>query len=116
MTARAAIWIVGAPGALNRSVGEREVMISSADWVNRGIDELKGRTSLDDGQYAKALRSTLDFLRREEEVTNSKLRTLTGLNYDQAIKFFTRATGSGVLARRGVAGGTHYVLPQVKPE
>ena len=108
MTARAAIWIVGAPGALNRSVGEREVMISSADWVNRGIDELKGRTSLDDGQYAKALRSTLDFLRREEGVTNSKLRTLTGLNYDQAIKFFTTGDRewSACKARRLQAGRT----------
>ena len=74
------------------------------------------RTLLDDEQYAKALHSTLDFLRREDRITNSKIRTLTGLNYDQAIKFFARATATGVLERRGVAAGTHYVLPEAKPE
>ena len=75
----------------------------------------EGRSSLGDEQYVKALRSTLDFLRRGGRVKNSALRTLTGLNYDQAVKFFARATASGTLERRGVAAGTHYVLPSVKP-
>ena len=37
-------------------------------------------------------------------------------NYDQAIKFFARATATGVLERRGVSRGTHYVLPEAKPQ
>ena len=76
----------------------------------------EGRSSLSDEQYVKALRSTLDFLRREGRIKNSGLRTLTGLNYDQAIKFFARATAAGVLERRGVSAGTHYVLPDLEPK
>ena len=72
---------------------------------------MAGRT-LDDEEYAKALRSTLDFLHREDRITNSKLRKLTGLTADQAVTLFARATASGVLERRGVTSGTHYVLPE----
>ena len=72
------------------------------------------RTLLDDEQYAEALRSTLDFLHGEDSITNSKLRKLTGLTSDQGVTLFARATASGVLERRGVKSGTHYVLP-VKP-
>ena len=75
---------------------------------------MTGRTLLDDKQYVKALRSTLDFLHREGRIRNSTLRKLTGLTYDQAVKLFARATASGVLERHGVTSGTHYVLP-VKP-
>jgi len=71
-----------------------------------------GRTGLDDEAYRKALRVMLKFLRQEGRITNRKLRLLTGLNCDQAVKCFERARSSGVLERRGQTSGTHYVLTE----
>ena len=51
------------------------------------------------------------FLLREGKIKNSQLRTLTGLEYDQAISFFNAALGLGLLVRKGRRSGTHYVLP-----
>ena len=70
-----------------------------------------GHTSLPDGAYSTALVSVRKFLRTEKQITNAKLRSLTGLNYDQAIKFFNSAIANKELVRRGKASGTHYVLP-----
>jgi hypothetical protein len=69
-----------------------------------------GRTSLEDDQYRAALKKVTLFLKSNDRITNAILRGETGLNYDQAIKFFNRAIGDGVLERRGRASGTHYVL------
>ena len=74
-----------------------------------------GRTGLDDEAYRSALVAVLDYLHTEERMTNAKLRALTGLNYDQAVKFFKRATSSGELERRGLASATHYVLRETAP-
>ena len=76
------------------------------------MSDRRGRTGLDDDAYRSALVVVLDYLRTEERMTNAKLRVLTGLNYDQAIKFFKRATTSGKLERRGSASATHYILPE----
>ena len=69
-----------------------------------------GRTGLRDADYEQALTVVLNELSVAESIKNARLRTLTGLNYDQGIKFFNRAIESGVLERRGRAAGTHYVL------
>ena len=69
-----------------------------------------GRTGLSDEAYEAALSVVREFLDQHERITNAKIRTLTGINYDQAIKFFNRATSEKVLERRGRAAGTHYVL------
>jgi hypothetical protein len=69
-----------------------------------------GRTGLRDPDYARALSKATVFLRAEGRISNSKLRHLTGLNYDQAIKFFSRAIAAGSLERHGRAAGTFYML------
>lgn len=71
----------------------------------------KGRTGLTDDEYRDALRKVLPFVAEEGRVTNSRVRWLTGLNYDQVIKLFNRAVEEGSLLRKGRAAGTHYVLP-----
>ena len=71
----------------------------------------RGRTLLSTAQYKAALPAALQYIRRHGRVTNSVLRQLTGLNYDQAIKFFNRAVEEKVLIRQGRTGGTHYVRP-----
>ena len=69
----------------------------------------KGRTGLADDAYLTALAAVLELLEMQDRITNSGLRSLTGLNYDQAIKFFKRATLGGALRRRGSGSGTYYV-------
>jgi hypothetical protein len=71
-----------------------------------------GRTSLSEEQYDASLAKVRTHLQREGRVTNRTLRSLTGLNYDQAIKFFNFAVERGVLIRRGRASGIHYVPSQ----
>ena len=54
------------------------------------------------------------FLLREGTIKNLQLRTLTGLDYDQAISFFNAALELGLLVRKGWRAGTHYVLARSK--
>ena len=68
-----------------------------------------GRTSLSSEEFETARLAALRILARDGRVTNRTLRESTALNYDQAIKFFNRATEEGHLERRGRAGGVHYV-------
>ena len=68
-----------------------------------------GRTSLSESAFSEAFAIVSKHFRKEATVTNSVLRSLTGLNYDQAIKFFNRAIADGLLERRGRASGVHYV-------
>ena len=68
-----------------------------------------GRTGLDDHTYARCADLVRRFLAEEHVINNRGLRRLTGLNYDQAIKFFARAVAGRVLIRIGSAGGTHYI-------
>lgn len=69
-----------------------------------------GRTSLSEVDFARALREVTLYLRVHGRIRNRELRRLAGLNYDQAIKFFNRATEGKLLARRGTASGTYYEL------
>ena len=68
------------------------------------------RTSPTEADFLCALTKVKQHLRMNHSIRNTSLRELTGLNYDQAIRFFNRAIGEGVLVRRGKAAGTHYVL------
>jgi len=69
-----------------------------------------GRTGLTEEGYCATLDAVRVYLKAHRTITNSDLRALTGLNYDQAIKFFGRAAQSAVLLRQGSGSGTHYVL------
>ena len=69
-------------------------------------------TSLPDQAYSRTLKVVLRFLRNEERITNSRLRSLTSLNSDQSVQFFNKAISLGELQCRGKTSGTHYVLPQ----
>ena len=74
------------------------------------------RTSLTEAEFLRALNEVKRHLRQEQSIRNTSLRDLTGLNYDQAIKFFNRAIEERVLARRGKTSGTHYVLAPPEQE
>jgi hypothetical protein len=68
-------------------------------------------TTFTEAEYHRAARLTLRYLRREPFINNSALRDLTGLNYDQAIHFFSRIVSEGALRRIGKAAGTRYIVP-----
>lgn len=74
-----------------------------------------GSTGLSDEDFERAMSVVLGFLQREPSIKNASFRKVTGLNYDQAIKFFNRAVELEVLRRCGVGAGTHYKLPDGWP-
>ena len=69
-----------------------------------------GRTGLTDQNYVTALKAICEHFVTRDRITNLQLRSVTNLNYDQAIKVFNRAISSSGLERRGKSGGTHYVV------
>ena len=70
----------------------------------------KGSTQLDDADFERCWIQISEFLSSHESVRNSKVRQVTGINYDQALKFFTRAMKEGKLERKGRKSSTHYTL------
>ncbi len=68
--------------------------------------------SISDSDYTEALAATLDHLKAEGRITNSEVRSLTKLRYDQVVRFFNRAIDEGHIERRGRLSGTHYVLAE----
>ena len=70
-----------------------------------------GRTSLSRDEYERALTALPGIVAEHGKITNRILRTATGLNYDQAIRFFSRAVENGVVVRVGHGGGIHYLVP-----
>jgi hypothetical protein len=74
-----------------------------------------GRTTLDNDTYVGCLKSVKTWLKSAPTIQNRELRELTGVNYDQAIKFFARAVEERILKRRGRSSGTHYVLSKERP-
>ena len=71
---------------------------------------MKKTTSITGAEYETAKKHTLRYLSSHTSITNRILRTLTPIEYDQAIVAFGRMCRDGVIERRGNAGGTHYVL------
>jgi hypothetical protein len=71
---------------------------------------MTGRAALSNEEFEVALPRAVEFLRSHGQLTNARLRGLTGLNYDQAVRFFNRAIARGILERRGRASGVHYLL------
>ena len=55
----------------------------------------------------------IDYLEREDHITNRILRAETGINYDQAIYFFNQMISSNVLTRIGRGSGTRYAKSQL---
>jgi hypothetical protein len=54
--------------------------------------------------------AALVFLKTNLSIRNSKLRELTGIEYDQAITFFNRAILEKILVHKGHSSATHYIL------
>ena len=50
-------------------------------------------------------------LAQNASIKNEQLRTISGIDYDQATDFFNRMVANEKLRRVGVRGGTKYVLP-----
>ena len=68
------------------------------------------RTKLSEETFSRCMDTTLFFLQTNPSIRNSKLREITGIEYDQAITFFNRAILENKLLRKGHSSGTHYVL------
>ena len=69
------------------------------------------RTRLSEKTFTRCMDAALVFLKTNPSIRNSKLREITGVEYDQAITFFNRAILEKSLVRKGRSSGTHYILP-----
>jgi hypothetical protein len=69
------------------------------------------RSKLSEETFSRCMDATLFFLKTNPSIRNSKLREITGIEYDQAITFFNRAILENTLLRKGSSSGTNYVLP-----
>lgn len=69
------------------------------------------KTTLSEREYADALQAACAFLDEGGWLTNTVIRQRAGLTYDQAIRFFKRATDAGALVREGKAQATRYRRP-----
>ena len=66
-------------------------------------------TSLTNDQYVRCLEAAEAFVQKFGSIRNMQLREITGVGYDQAIRFFKRAVNENRLTRKGLSSGTHYV-------
>jgi hypothetical protein len=67
-------------------------------------------TALTPQQYEHCLQLAVPFIKANGSIRNKQLREIAGIGYDQAIKFFTQATVSGLLVREGLSSATKYVI------
>ncbi|MGH6629318.1 MAG: hypothetical protein ACREB3_06275, partial [Burkholderiales bacterium] len=67
-------------------------------------------TGLTEAQYAECWGLVLSYLRKHGSIQNKQFRVETGLGYDQAIRFFKRATTEKRLKREGIGSRTCYFL------
>ena len=61
--------------------------------------------------FTRCMDAALVFLKTNPSIRNSKLREVTGIEYDRDISFFNRAILEKTLLRKGHSSGTHYILP-----
>lgn len=69
------------------------------------------KTRLSQRQIEAIDKAVMKYLKSNPFVTNKILRSITGINYDQAIQFFNTMLDSQRLQKEGVGSGTRYVLP-----
>ena len=65
-------------------------------------------TLIADEEIAQVKKAVLKYLADHPFINNTLLRQLTGLNYDQAIRFFRLMVSEAVLRRTGKTRGTKY--------
>jgi len=69
-------------------------------------------TILSEEQIDAVWAQVCEYLKSQSSIRNSELRSLTGIDYDQAIYFFNTMTNRGKLVRTGKSSGTRYTMPQ----
>jgi hypothetical protein len=66
--------------------------------------------ALPESTYQRCLQTAIQFLLERKSIRNRDIRDISGISYDQAIHFFNRAVAERWVLRKGVGGGTSYVL------
>ena len=66
--------------------------------------------ALSETSYQGCLEASIRFLKLHKSIRNRDIRDISGITYDQAIYFFNRAVAERWVVRKGVGGGTRYLL------
>ena len=84
---------------------QRLTIATGSDDVGPGTSEAVVR------DFDTVSQVALEIARRTGRVTNMNLREVAAITPDEAREVFQALMDDGLLARRGVKRGTHYVLP-----
>jgi len=77
--------------------------------TNRILTNYSRKTTvLKEEEINKVKTLVMQYLKDNDCITNSKLRKLSGINYDQAIYFFKEMINQNMLNRLGNGSGTYY--------
>jgi hypothetical protein len=68
-------------------------------------------TALSDARFEECFKDALIYLETKPSIRNRDIRRISGIGYDQAIRFFNRAISEGRLIRQGSGSGTCYAPP-----
>lgn len=106
---------LGAPVCRRLAVEKpREISAKGGDWESHSKMKTKRppepHAKLSGEKFTRCMEAALDYLKTNTSIRNSKLREITGIEYDQAITFFNLAIDAKILVRHGQSSGTHYVL------
>jgi hypothetical protein len=74
------------------------------------MTEQKAKNRLTPEQMVQVESSARAYMSSHGSISNREIRSLSGINYDQAIWFFNQMTTQGKFDRVGVASKTRYVL------
>jgi predicted HTH transcriptional regulator len=69
-------------------------------------------TRLPEAHIRRIERIVITYLAKNPSISNTELRALAGLRYDQATYFFNRMLEEGKLRRTGKTSGIKYVRPE----
>jgi hypothetical protein len=65
--------------------------------------------TMNEESYGRIAKMVVAYLQSNAEITNRKLRQISGISYDQAIHFFGRMCEEGQLLRIGTTAATRYI-------
>jgi predicted HTH transcriptional regulator len=69
-------------------------------------------TRLPEEQIRRIEQKVMAYLDKNPSISNTELRVLTGIKYDQATYFFNRMLQEGKLLRTGRTSGIRYIRPE----
>jgi hypothetical protein len=96
------------------SIFKRALEITNPAERRAYLNKRPGYRKLSDEEFEKARALVITYLAEHTSISNREFRSLTQLDYDQAITFFKKMVTAGTLVRAGKTTSTRYSTGQTK--